>query len=263
MLFRSDFRLTDNGVPQTVDVDVVEAMPIDVSLVLDASESVRGALLDRLKAAVTDTARALTPRDRLRLIAVQHQVRRVIDWQPGGKAPDLSGLAGQGSTALYDGLAVGLLREPIPDRRHLVIVFSDGFDTSSILPRDAIVTLTGATDTVLHAVVAVEDLQAFRGSTRTSDGRGFQRGITGADEQFLPGVRALAELTARTGGRAFPVDAKEPLGAAFTNTLRAFRASYVLRFTPSGVAPDGWHTLTVTVARPGKYEVRARAGYAR
>ena len=76
---------------------------------MDTVESVRGALLDRLKAAVTDTARALTPRDRLRLIAVQHQVRRVIDWQPGGKAPDLSGLAGQGSTALYDGLAVGLL----------------------------------------------------------------------------------------------------------------------------------------------------------
>jgi hypothetical protein len=35
----------------------------------------------------------------------------------------------------------------------------------------------------------------------------------------------------------------------------------VLQYVPQGVAPDGWHDVTVAVKKHPKYEIRARKGY--
>ncbi len=56
------------------------------------------------------------------------------------------------------------------------------------------------------------------------------------------------------------------LGAASNNFKRIFddfRASYMLRFTPEGVAGNGWHDLSVTLlwSDADRYRVRARRGY--
>ena len=38
-------------------------------------------------------------------------------------------------------------------------------------------------------------------------------------------------------------------------------ASYAQAALPAGVPLDGWHTLEVKVRRPGRFRIRARAGY--
>jgi hypothetical protein len=43
--------------------------------------------------------------------------------------------------------------------------------------------------------------------------------------------------------------------------MEEFRTSYMLRYSPQGVAGAGWHEITVKIARPGKFDVRARRGY--
>ena len=43
--------------------------------------------------------------------------------------------------------------------------------------------------------------------------------------------------------------------------LDDFRASYVLQYVPRGIAPEGWHEVSVTVKKHPKYEIRARKGY--
>ena len=48
---------------------------------------------------------------------------------------------------------------------------------------------------------------------------------------------------------------------AFQAILDDFRTSYVLRYTPRGGTPKGWHELTVKVTRRGSYTIRARKGY--
>jgi hypothetical protein len=35
----------------------------------------------------------------------------------------------------------------------------------------------------------------------------------------------------------------------------------MLRYSPQGVPAAGWHEIVVTIARPGKFDVRARGGY--
>jgi hypothetical protein len=53
----------------------------------------------------------------------------------------------------------------------------------------------------------------------------------------------------------------ESISRVFRTTLEDFRASYVLQYTAEGVAPEGWHELSVSVKKRGRYDIRARKGY--
>ena len=264
-LSTADFVLTDNNVRQDIEAVSLDTLPIDVTLLLDASSSVRGAMLERLKRAVTDTAALLTPRDRLRLISVQHIIREVFPWQPGGATPPLEGLTASGSTSLYDGLAAAMIRSTPPDRRHLIVVYTDGLDTSSVVTPAAARQVAAATDAVVHAVVVIEALKELR-SVKVPSGGGrvgsVSAGLSPADEQQLPSVRPVHDaVVGPTGGQVFPIDPRDPVGAAFASAVQAFRTSYVLRYSPSGVDKPGWHNIIVSINRPGRYDIRARKGY--
>ena len=69
---------------------------------------------------------------------------------------------------------------------------------------------------------------------------------------------AIDDAVRATGGALHHLSAG---AGAFERILSDFRSSYVLRYTPRGVEKPGWHELTVRVARPGSYTVRARKGY--
>ena len=64
-----DFQLLDNGVPQQISDVSYERLPIDVTVVLDVSASVTGAVLDQLRQSVRQLKTDLGPSDRLKLVA--------------------------------------------------------------------------------------------------------------------------------------------------------------------------------------------------
>src|SRR5437764_1788191 len=84
-LTAQDFEVRDNGVPQQITTIAVEKVPLDLTFLLDASASVDGPTLDRLKTAVTDTAALLRPADRARLIAISQVLREVFSLRPRGQ----------------------------------------------------------------------------------------------------------------------------------------------------------------------------------
>jgi VWFA-related protein len=235
----ADFRLLDNGVVQTIQSVSVETLPIDVTLLLDLSSSVEGARLERLKSSVRETAALLRPADRLRLISVQHVLREVFPFQPGGTPTNVEALTARGGTALFDGLTAALVRAVDPERRPLIIAYTDGQDTISALSPEVTGEIAGYSDAVINVVVpATKDPRAA-----------------------AAGLNALTTLAARTGGQLFLIDTAAPITPSFVRAIEEFRTSYVLRYVPAGVAPRGWHELAVDV--PGRtYEVRARRGYA-
>jgi VWFA-related protein len=238
----ADFELLDNGVPQTISAFSVETQPIDVTLLLDLSRSVAGKRLERLKVGVVEMADLLRKDDRLRLISVQHELRLVFPFQPGGTKPNVDKVTAFGGTALFDGLAAAMMRPSDPDRRQFIVAYSDGVDTISFLDLETVREIAGATDAVVQILVPI----AF-------DGRGRPQGS-------IPQANLINELAARTGGKLFWVDFAAPVGMAFKQAVTDFRTSYVLRFMPAGVSSDGWHELTVRV-KSGTYDVRARKGY--
>ena len=240
-LTAADFDLLDNGVVQKISAISVETQPIDVTLLLDLSGSVEGARLERLKLGVVETSRLLNPADRLRLIAVQHQLRQIFGFQSAGTTPNLTGLSARGGTALVDGLTAGMMRPADPDRRQLIVAYTDGVDTLSILSPSVARDVAGFADALVHVVVPVAGNQK-----------------SGASTAFAASF--LSDLARRTGGQLFWVDLGAPIATTFKRAIDDFRTSYVLRYLPTGVKNEGWHDLTVTV-KSGAYEIKARKGY--
>ena len=75
-------------------------------------------------------------------------------------------------------------------------------------------------------------------------------------------IALLADAAARTGGALYPPTPKDAeLVPSFERAIEAFRGSYVLYFSPTGVTRTGWHALTVDLVKPGNFQLRARQGY--
>ncbi len=87
-----DFIVTDNGVRQTVTAIPGEAVPFDLTIVLDLSGSVEG-MLDQLKRQVREVAALLRPDDRLRLVTFSDKIVDIFGFLPGDADLPLDDLA--------------------------------------------------------------------------------------------------------------------------------------------------------------------------
>lgn len=239
-LTADDFDLLDNGVPQRLESVTVEAVPIDVSLVVDVSGSVVGnfgAFRDDVKR----FAGMLRPVDRIRVVSFGSAVQEIVAMQPASAPLNLAALKPGGATSSNDGLFYALLWPTDVDRRHLVIAMTDGIDSNSTLNSARVVDVAARARAVFHVVLVA--------------------GIQPPTTTWEQGSRdAVIEAAKQSGGDVHDA------GRAASNFKRIFddfRASYVLRYTPAGVERAGWHDLTVNVRAPDarKLTIRSRRGY--
>ena len=233
-----DFVLTDNGVPQKIEALSLESVPVDLTLLLDASSSTAEAIT-RFKASASTVAEMLRERDRVRLIAFASDVIEVFPLTPAGQRLPMNRLAANGTTALHDALLLTLVRGPEEGRRQLVVVFSDGVDTSSMVAASTLADIARRSDCALHLVLA------------------------GAPESYPPTIRSLREAVDATGGTVYAPGQFHDAVSALRRVLADFRQSYVLRYTLTGVGGQGWHDVSVRVTGPDsdRYTVQARRGY--
>lgn len=255
-LTAKDFELTDNGVPQTVTAPSIESLPIDVTLVLDLSESMLGDRLEGLRSSTRQISALLRPSDTIRVIGVQQIVKDVIARQPGNAPIAVELLTARGSTALHDGLISALVRRGASDRRQLIIAVTDGRDTASFAGRDVVEAVARRAEATLHLLVLIENYR----SARNGVGLSAQPPLPTV-ESLTSMVDAYRQIADSTGGEVFPMDPRDSLSGAFKDTLEQFRQAYVLRYSPRGVAMPGWHDISVRVTKSGRHDVRARKGY--
>lgn len=229
----ADFDVLDNGVRQRVDLASFEQIPLNVVLALDMSASLQGLRLGHLQTAGKSVLDGLKPGDRAALVAFSHVV---IPTQ--GLTEDLDRVRaaldqvqGQGQTSLIDAAHAGMLLGESDAGRSLLIVFSDGVDTSSWLTADAVLDTARRGDVVVYSVEVGERRASF--------------------------PRDLSEAT---GGRLFAIESTKDLSATFAKILEEFRMRYLVSYSPQGVAPGGWHRLEVRV-KNRSVTVKSRPGY--
>jgi len=271
-LTAGDFELRDNGVVQELQGADAEKLPIDVTLLLDLSSSVDGPMLQRLKQAVGDTAGLLRPDDRIRLVAISQVLREVFSLRPKAGAMPLDSLSAEGATSLYDGLAATMMRPTELGRRQLIVAFTDGRDSTSIIDQSTAKALARMTDAVVDIVVPVSAQRAEITRRLSQRAGGSVDSLAGAanvtvNGQGPAGVAAdgvppvLAEIVAPTAGLVLPLAPDESISRVFKAVLDDFRATYVLQYVARGVEPSGWHDVEITLKKHGRYDVRARKGY--
>ncbi|HVL68760.1 MAG TPA: VWA domain-containing protein [Vicinamibacterales bacterium] len=254
-----DFEVFDNGVLQTVADVSYGRLPIDVTVALDVSSSVTGDVLKRLREAMVQLTRDLGRGDRLKLVLFNQQITRTTDFTTDVKVVEraVREVAAGGSTALLDAMSVALVSASAPDRRQLVMVFTDGSDSSSITTADMLTTVAQRTRATLAFVVP----GALRTITTFSSPKSVLPPVPITQRSAsIPQNPLLTSLAAETGGTVIPTAAGVDVSAAFRRVLDEFRSAYVLYYTPAGVDRAGYHKLDVKVKREA-VTVQARRGY--
>jgi VWFA-related protein len=254
-----DFELRDEGVLQEVAQVEVEQLPLNLTLVFDTSGSVAGTRMQALLEAGTDLLDQLRATDRAALLSFSTGVRLLAPLTPSRQQirAALGALNASGSTSLRDAAFAGLALRGADPGRTLVLIFSDGADTSSWLTAGRVIDAARRTDAVVY-VVALPVERAL--SQRTfSPGRGL---LPSQPRTILVNEAGefLDQLTEETGGRVLFATSHADLRGAFTKTLAEFRDRYVLSYTPTAVSVTGWHRLDVTL-KGKKGKVTARRGY--
>ena len=230
----ADFEVLDNGVPQQVDFVDFGQIPLNVILALDMSDSVEGQRLDSLRVAGQALLGGLKTDDRAGLITFSQRVRlgAGLTANPSLVRRALDQAIASGNTALIDGTYAAIMLGESDAGRALVIVFSDGLDTSSWLTAQTALDTAKRSDAVVYAVSVQSRVKP----------------------EFL------RDLTTATGGRLFEVEKTANLGPVFLSVLEEFRSRYLVSYTPRGVATGGWHKLDVRI-KSRKATIKARPGY--
>jgi VWFA-related protein len=230
-----DFEVTDNGVLQQVDLIEFGKLPLNVIMALDLSESTRGERLLHLRLAVRAVLGGLGSADRAALLTFSDGVQLAHaltpDFAPVRAALDKVQPAG--GTALVDAAYAALMLAGRDAGRDLVVVFSDGLDSSSILPPGRVLESARRSDAVVYGVTAGNSAK----------------------------VGFVSSLSEQTGGQSLEISSTMDLQKTLVGILDEFRRRYVLSFTPRGVSTTGWHRLQVRVKGGRRPLITARQGY--
>jgi len=258
-LAAGDFELRDSGVVQTIDSVSVDTVPVSMLLALDTSNSVEGPTLEHLKDAASAAVSTLAKDDRAAVLTFAEAVTLRAPWGTPSTAMHeaIARATAGGSTSLYDAAYTALtLRDDRPGRRPLVVLFSDGGDTSSWLSARAVLERARRSDAVVYLVA----LRQPRLDTRLEYRSGVE--LWSGAGGFPPATPPVVELATMTGGRTVIADRPDRLRDAFAAAVTQFRSRYLLTYRPQGVDATGWHPIEVRL-KSRRGAVTARRGYSR
>ena len=150
----------------------------------------------------------------------------------------------EGSTSLYDGVFAALVYlRPFSGRRVIVIV-SDGRDTTSRPDHDF--------DATLQRLFG-DECQIYIVQTGLYDN---------ANVRDLAAERRMEEFAAQTGGAVYIPKSVDDLDVAFAQIAADLAQQYVLSYYPPEDKRDGrYHNLAVRVKEKPNLRIRARKGF--
>lgn len=140
----------------------------------------------------------------------------------------------------------GLALRGANNARTLLLLFSDGLGTSSILSASRLMAVARRSDAIVYAIGVREMPRLVRGPVFTQN-------------EALTDDRFLNALARETGGRVFTPSSIE-ISSERSRACRKFNSRYVLGYTPRGVAQPGWHKLEARL-KTRRGDVLVRRGY--
>ena len=154
----------------------------------------------------------------------------------------LDSIRAEGGTSMYDAIYLAAMQLDRREGRRVMIVITDGGDTTSQTSFHKALEEAQAIDAVIYGIIVVP--------IRSDAGRN-----TG-------GENALRTLAANTGGKTFIQYADEGRDEAFDEILRSLRTQYLIGYYPPTdvESTEKFRRISVRVRRPG-VRVLARNGY--
>jgi VWFA-related protein len=245
-LQQGDFTVAESGADQPITQFTRERVPLNLALILDVSDSMRGPRMDDARLALTTfLVELLKPEDEAALLVFNHATRVLSNWTTD-REPLLAALAETrptGGTAIYD--AVNTALPLFKDRRHpraAMVLVSDGADTAS-----------DTTVIDLKQRLSRGDVFLYGVAVDTPNARSSQR--------INPQV--FRELSSQSGGYAEVVGSTAEIGPATARIAEELNAQYMLGYTPVTAGDGRYRSIRISVRKGLGYTVRARRGVVR
>jgi Ca-activated chloride channel homolog len=247
-LEQDDFQVLEEGRVQDVTLFSPADMPLSVSLLLDTSASMSRDLPLAKRAALEFIAR-LRPHDVAQILSfnTRAEVLQPMTGDRGLLEGAIHRIRPRGDTALYNSVYIVLKelakarKEPGDDiRRQVIVIVSDGEDTSSLVTFDHVLDLAKHSQTVIYTI----RFSPRVGQTIRSKG------------EFV-----LRQLARETGGRLFVPKLPTDLPGVYSEIANELTNQYVLGYLSNDRRQDGqWRRVVVRVRR-SDLQARTRAGY--
>jgi Ca-activated chloride channel family protein len=246
-LTAEDFEVREESAPQTISYFSAGsgdgAVPLHIGLLFDTSESMERDMPFSRNAAIRFLNTFPKAAD-FTLVEFDDEVRAALFSQ--AQFPRLveriRGRKARGRTSLYDALSVYLGSAFDQTGRKVLVLYTDGGDTSSSRTWDEALRILRASDVTVYPI----GFFTSRGSSR------------------LMQQSQLSEIARLTGGRAvFPGTMKE-LEPMYASIAEEIHAQYLIGYVPTNLARDGkWRKVEIKLTRKGsnRFDLRTRPGY--
>lgn len=245
-----DFAVFEDGRPQNIQLFAPavqpgqeEALALDLGLLLDTSESMAKEIKLTQEAATRFLEAIPRARDLLTVFFDQDiRISRYDSEHQQGLFERIEDARATGNTALYDAIAVYLSRVQDSGGRKVLVVLTDGEDTTSSLSLTEVMQLVRSSPVTIYPIAFSGEY--IIGSNRAVSARSF--------------LRYLAEMT---GGIVFTPTISKDLPRIYEKILDELSSQYVLGFTSDSPKRDGkLRKLRVDVKRKD-LKVRHRLAY--
>lgn len=264
-LNRNNFKIYDDGVPQTVSNFGTSEVPMTTCMVIEFSNRYWPRLYLALEYAY-NYLQFIRPKDWTAVISFDMKPEILTDFtQDRGQvrgALDMLRIPGFSEINLYDALAFTLDRMKDVKGRKAILVICTGYDTFSKLTYDQMLKIARSSDTAIYPVSILEWLTV--------------RSPRGESIDALSARNQLDSIAKYSGGQAYFPRFEGELPGIFEQINGQLRTQYGLGFIPSDPAKDGkFHKLKVELVddqgnplrivnqkgKVVKYRIVARDGY--
>jgi len=224
---------SDTGAPEMhlgLMLDVSESMGDDIKFTQTAAVRFLNTLTDAVDVTVVDFDTEV----RVARYS-QREFARLIERIRQKKA--------SGWTALYDAIGVYLDGAAGQEGRKVMLLYTDGGDTTSALGLGDLMDLLKASDVTVYAIGELEH----------------QSPSTRGQQQMI-----LQQMADATGGKAFFPLSVDELDSVYEKVVAEIRAQYTLGYLSSNEKADGsWRKVEIKIRKKDdrSYRVRARKGY--
>jgi Ca-activated chloride channel family protein len=254
---QDDFRVSEDGVQQTITLFTQEKLPLSYGLVVDNSGTMRTQLPWIIETCAT-IIRSNEPGDETLIVRfVGNENIEVVQEFTSDKrllSRALENLYVEGgATALIDALYLSASRltqhrKDETGRRRALILISDGEDRDSFYKKDELFDMLRKADVQIFVIGLTKEIENNAGSRAKVKAMDF-----------------LERLARETGGRVFYVEKASAFLPAIEEIVRSLRTQFVVGYTPTNGVQDGsYRKVQVSIADvPGrdKRQTITRAGY--
>ncbi len=247
-LTAGDFEVKEAGQPQAIKFfaagDPETAPPLHIGFLLDSSGSMENDIKD-VRTAAIKFLNAMEQAVDITLVDFDTEVRmaRYASSDYARLIERIRGRKTDGWTALYDALGVYLSGTVDQNGQKILVMYTDGGDTRSVLGLGEVLELLRASDVTVYVVGYLEHQPS---STRMA-----QR-------------MELSRFASTTGGLAlFPISVKE-VDKMYEKIEREITSRYSLGYTSTDPRMDGaWRDVDIRLNRPDLKgaKLRTRDGY--